>query len=137
MIISPTAQLENKKIVGLTEDEVEGSFGGVSGTAYEEVLDSVAGLETHGGAVLPPGDGTPLGIHKALLENVVEDVLEIEDVGAVADVEELCGDLFVGAGRLVVGDPKLGLLSLRAVNGRGHVCIKIKRQDSRSWSARK
>jgi len=119
---------------------VEGSFGGVSGTACEEVLDSVAGFETHGGAVLPPGDGTPLGIHEALLKDVVEDVLEVENVHGVADVEELGSDLLVGAGRLVVGDPELdsldlGALDLRAVRWGGHVCIK--RKNSRGWSAGK
>jgi len=128
-IVSPTAQPENKRMVGLTDDEVEGGFGGASGAACEEVLDSVAGLETHGGAVLPPRDGTPLGIHEALLEDVVENVLEVENVGSVADVEELGGDLLVGAGGLVVGDPELGILDLGAVNLRavrwgGHVCIK-------------
>jgi hypothetical protein len=114
---------------------VEGGFGGVPGTACEEVLDSVAGLETHGGAVLPPGDGTPLGIHEALLKDVIEDVLEVEDVDAVADVKELSGDLLMGAGRLVVGDPELGSLDLRAVRWGGHVCIK--RKNSRGWSAGK
>jgi hypothetical protein len=114
---------------------VEGGFGSVPGTTCEEVLDSVAGLETHGGAVLPPGDGTPLGVHEALLKDVVEDVLEVEDVDAVADVKELSGGLLVSAGRLVVGDPELGSLDLRAARWGGHVCIK--RKNSRGWSAGK
>ena len=117
---------------------MEGGFWGVPGTTCEEVLNSVAGLETHRGAVLPPGDGTPLGVHEALLTDVVEDVLEVEDVNAVADVKELCGSLLVSAGRLVVGDPELGsldlgALDLRAVRWGGHVCIK--RENSRGWSA--
>ena len=114
---------------------MEGGFWGVPGTTCEEVLNSVAGLEAHRGAVLPPGDGTPLGIHEALLKDVVEDILEVEDVNAVADVKELCGSLLVSAGRLVVGDPELGSLDLRAVRWRGHVCIK--RKNSRGWSAGK
>jgi len=49
-----------------------------------------------------------------LIQNVVKDVLEVENLRGVADVEELCGDLLVGAGRLVVGNPKPKSLVLRA-----------------------
>jgi hypothetical protein len=41
------------------------------------------------------------------MENMVEDVLEIENVHGVADVEELWGDLLVGARRLMEGDPEV------------------------------
>ena len=41
-----------------------------------------------------------------------EDVLEVENVRGLADVEELCGALLVGAGRLVVGNPDLRSLGL-------------------------
>jgi len=90
-----------------TDDEVQRGFGGVSGTAGEQVLHGAAGLDTRGGAILPPGDGAPLGVHEALLEDVVENVLEIEELRGVGDFDELGGDLLVRAGRLVVSDPEL------------------------------
>jgi hypothetical protein len=49
-----------------------------------------------------------------LIENVIEDVFEIEEVRNVTDIEELCGDLLLSAGRLMVGDPELSRLDLRA-----------------------
>ena len=90
------------------------SFGGAAGVASEQVLDGAAGLQTQGGAVLPPRDGAPLGIDEALLEDVIEDVLKVEQLRGVANVDELSGDLLVRAGRLVVGNPELGTLELRA-----------------------
>ena len=61
-----------------THDKVQRSFGGAAGAAREQVLDGAAALQARGGAVLPPGDGAPLGVHEPLLEDVVEDVLEVE-----------------------------------------------------------
>ena len=49
-----------------------------------------------------------------MIQNVVEDVLEVENVRGVANVEEPCGDMLVGARRLVVGNPELGGLGSRA-----------------------
>jgi len=93
---------------------VERGLRGAAGAAREQVLDGAAGLQTHGGAVLPPGDGAPLGIDEALLEDVVEDVLKVEQVRSVADVDELGSDLLVRTRCLVVGNPELGTLGLRA-----------------------
>jgi len=101
---------------GIRNDEAKRGLGCASGTAGEQVLDGAAGLQTREGVVLPPGDRAPLGIYEALLEDVVEDVLEVEEVHRVADVEELGGDLLVSAGRLVVGDPEIGSLDLGAVD---------------------
>jgi len=126
--------------VGLTDDEVDRGLGGSSGTAVDYVLDGGAGLQTNGAAVLPPSDGAPLGVHEALLEDIVEDVLEVEELRGVTDVDELCGDLLVRAGRLVVSDPELaGSLDLRAVDLRamrcgGHICVE--RKKGRRWSAK-
>jgi hypothetical protein len=66
--------------------------------------------------VPPPDDRAPLGIHEILLENVVKDVLKVEDIRGITDAKELGGNLPVGTGvgRLVVGDPELNSLSLRA-----------------------
>ena len=104
------------KTKALTDNEAERGLGCASGTAGEQVLDGAAGLQTREGVVLPPGDRAPLGIHEALIENVVEDVLEVEEVHRVADVDELGGGLLVSAGRLVVGDPEIGSLDLGAVD---------------------
>jgi hypothetical protein len=49
-----------------------------------------------------------------LLEDVVEDVLEVKEVRGIADVDELGGHLLVRTGRLVVGDPELRTVDLRA-----------------------
>jgi len=98
------------------DNEVERGLGGAASAARDQVLDGAAGLQTHGGAVLPPGDGAPLGVDKALLEDIVEDVLEVEQTGSVADVDELSSDLLLRARRLVVGDPELGGVDLGADN---------------------
>jgi len=100
----------------IRDNETERGLGRASSTTGEQVLDGAAGLQTHEGVVLPPGDRAPLGIHEALLENVVEDVFEVEEAHHVADVDELGGDLLLSAGRLVIGDPELGSLDLGAVN---------------------
>jgi len=107
---------KQNKTKALTDDEAERGLGCASGTAGEQVLDGAAGLQTHEGVVLPPGDRAPLGIHEALIENVVEDVLEVEEVHRVADVDELGSDLLLSARRLVVGDPEIGYLDLGAVD---------------------
>ena len=98
----------------LTDNKVERGLGGAASAAREQVLDGAAGLQTHGGAVLPPGDGAPLGVDETLLEDVIEDVLKVEQVCSVADLDELSSDLLVRTGRLVVGDPELGTLGLSA-----------------------
>ena len=49
-----------------------------------------------------------------MLEDVIEDVLKVEQLRGVADIDELGSDLLVRARRLMVGDPKLGTLELRA-----------------------
>ena len=95
---------------------MERGLGGAASAARDQVLDGAAGLQTHGGAVLPPGDGAPLGVDEALLEDIVEDVLEVEQTRSVADVDELSSDLLLGARRLVVGDPELGGVDLGADN---------------------
>jgi len=99
---------------GIHDDEVKGGFRATASTASEQVVDGGAGLETQGGAVLPPDDRTPLGVYKSLLENVIEDVLEVKEMPGITDVEELSGNLLVDARRLVVGDPELSRVSLRA-----------------------
>jgi hypothetical protein len=123
--------------VKLTDDEVQRGLGSASCATGEQVLDGGAGLQTHGGRILPPGDGAPLSIYEALLKDVVEDIFEVEEERDVAHVEELCGDLLVCAGRLVVGDPELGGLDFRAMDlravRRGHVCVE--RNKGRGWSA--
>jgi len=96
------------------DNKVEGGLRGAAGAAGEQVLDGAAALQTHGGAVLPPGDRAPLGVNEALLEDVVEDVLEVKQVRSVADVDELGSDLLVRTRRLVVGDPELGTLGQSA-----------------------
>jgi hypothetical protein len=134
-IIRSTALHKNKRKGGLTDDKVQSSLWGGSSTASEQVLDSGTSLDAHRGAVLPPGDRAPLGIYKSLIENVVEDVFEIEEVRRVADIEKLCGNLLVGAGRLMVGDPEFVTLGLGTVGGTvlvdlraerygGHVCVE-------------
>jgi len=97
-------------------DEAKRALGGVSGTSREQVLDGAASLETNAGAFLPPDNRAPLGVHKSLLENVVEDVLEVEETHGVADVDELGSGLLVSAGRLVIGDPELGRLGQMAMS---------------------
>ena len=99
-----------------TDNKVERSLGGAASAAREQVLDGAAGLQAHGRAVLPPGDGAPLGVDVSLLEDVVEDVLKVEKVRGVADIDELSSDLLVRTRRLVVGDPELGILGLSADN---------------------
>lgn len=99
-----------------TDNKVERSLGGAASAAREQVLDGAAGLQTHGGAVLPPADGAPLGVDESLLEDVIEDVLKVEQVRSVADIDELSSDLLVRTRRVVVGDPELGTLGLRAKN---------------------
>jgi len=100
----------------IRDNEAERGIGRASGTTGEQVLDGAAGLQTHEGVVLPPGDRAPLGINEALLENVVEDVLEVEEAHHVANVDELGSDLLLSAGRLVVGDPEVGSLNLGALD---------------------
>jgi len=90
----------------------------------------VARLEARRGAFLPPGDGTPFRVDEALLEDVVEDVLEVEEVRGVADVDELRGHLFARARRLVVRDPELGRSAVSGeadgAGGRGgHVGVGV------------
>jgi len=94
--------------------KVQRSFGGAAGATREQVRDGATSLQARGGAVLPPGDGAPLGVDEPLLEDVIEDVLEVEQLRRVADVDELGSDLLVRTRRLVVGDPELGTLDLRA-----------------------
>jgi len=143
IIINMIRSTVSPKEVELTDDEVDRGLGGGSGTACEYVLDGGAGLQTHRAAVLPPSDGAPLGVYETLLEDIVEDVLEVEDLRGVTDVDKLCGDLLVRAGRLVVGDPELagsldlGAVDLRAVDLRamrcgGHICVE--RKKGRRWS---
>ncbi len=90
-----------------TYDKTERGRGGASYAAREQLLNNVARLEPRGGAFLPPGDGAPLWVHEPLLEDVVEDILEVEQVGPVADVDELRGHRPLRARRLVVRDPEL------------------------------
>lgn len=97
-----------------TDNEVERGLGGAASAAREQVLDGAAALQTRGGAVLPPGDGTPLGINETLLEDVVEDILKVEQVRGVADIDELSSDLLLCTRRLVVGNPELRTLGLSA-----------------------
>lgn len=97
-----------------TDDEAKGSFRAAAGTAGKQVLDGGAGLETQGGAVLPPDDRAPLGIHETLLEDMVENVLKVEEMRGIADVEKLGSNLLLSAGSLVVGDPELSSLNLGA-----------------------
>ena len=54
-----------------TDNEVERGLGGATSAAREQVLDGDAGLQTDGGAVLPPGDEAPLGVDESLLEDVL------------------------------------------------------------------
>ena len=54
---------------------------------------------------------------------------------SVADVDELGGSLLVHAGRLDIGDPELGCLSLGAVS-RAAVHVDIKGGDGYSWTVR-
>jgi hypothetical protein len=111
-----TTQEKQKQNTLLTDNKVQRGFGASPDTASAHILDGAAGLDTHRGVVLPPGDGAPLGFYEPLLEDVVEDVLEVEEVGGVADIDELGSDLLVCAGRLVVSDPELGSLGLRALD---------------------
>jgi len=98
------------------DNKVERGLGSAASAIREEVLDGAAGLQTHGGAVLPPGDGAPLGVDESLLEDVIEDVLKVEQVRGVADIDELSSDLLLRTRRLVVGDPELRTLGLSANN---------------------
>ena len=107
---------KKKKTLLLTDNKVQRGFGAGSDTACAHILDGAAGLDTHRGVVLPPSDRAPLGFYEPLLEDVVDDVLEVEEVGGVADIDELGSDLLVCAGRLVVSDPELGSLGLRALD---------------------
>ena len=91
-------------------------LGGATSAAREQVLDGAACLQTDGRAVLPPGDGAPLGVDKSLLEDVIEDVLKVKQVRNVADIDELSGNLLVRTRRLVVGDPELRTLGWSANN---------------------
>ena len=75
-------------------------------------MNGAAGLETDTGAVLPPGNRTPLGVNETLFENMVEDILKVKEAHDVANIEELSSDLLVGAGGLVIGDPELSRLGL-------------------------
>lgn len=100
-----------------TDDETQRRRGAASRAAREQLLHGLARLEARRGAFLPPGDGTPFGIDEPLLEDVVEDVFEVEEVRAVADVDKLRGHLLARAGRLVVRDPELGR---GAVSGDGN-----------------
>ena len=88
------------------------SFGGAAGAAGKQILDGATGLQTHGGVVLPPADGAPLGVHEPLLEDVIEDIFEVEQLRGVADVDELRGHLLVDTRSLMVRDPKLGRRAL-------------------------
>lgn len=98
------------------DNKVKRGLGGAASAAREQVLDVAAGLQTYGGAVLPPRDGAPLGVDESLLEDVIEDVLKVEQVRGVADIDELSGNLLVRTRRLVVGDPELRTLGLSAKN---------------------
>ena len=99
-----------------TDNKVERGLGSATSATREQVLDGAAGLQAHGRAILPPGDGAPLAIDESLLEDIVEDVLKVEQVRSLADIDELGGDLLLGTRRLVVGDPELGTLGLSANN---------------------
>ena len=118
--------LNREKTKELTNNEAERGLGCASGTAAEQVLDGAAGLQTREGVVLPPGNRAPFGVHEALLEDVVEDVLEVEEVHRVADVDELRGNLLLSAGRLVIGDPKIGGLDLGAMNLRAANLVAVR-----------
>jgi len=96
------------------DNKMERGLGGAASAAREQVLDGAAGLQTRGGAVLPPGDGAPLGVDESLLEDVVEDVLKVEQMRSVADIDELSSDLLLRTRRLVVGDPELRDMGLSA-----------------------
>jgi hypothetical protein len=93
----------NEKMTQHTNDEAQRGIGGAAGAAREQVPNGIARFETNERAVLPPDDRSPLRIYEPLLEDVVEDILEIVKVTAV---DELSSHLFVGARRLVVGDPE-------------------------------
>ena len=119
-----------KQVTHRTDDETERRRRAAPRAAREQLLDGVARLEARRGAFLPPGDGTPFRIDEALLEDVVEDVLEVEEVRGVADVDELRGHLFARAGRLVVRDPELGRSAVsgeadRAGGRGGHVGVGV------------
>ena len=103
-----TQNEKRKRATHHTDDEAQRRRRAASRAAREQLLDGVARLEASRGALLPPGDGAPFRIDEALLEDVVEDVLEIEEERGVADVDELRGHLFACARRLVVRDPELG-----------------------------
>lgn len=115
MGLNGAVQVQRKQ--PLTNDETQRRCGAVSDTTREQLLDGVARLEARGGALLPPSDRAPLGVHESLLKDVVEDILEVEQARDIVDVDELGGDLLVNARRLVVRDPELGrlTLSLRAM----------------------
>ena len=112
--INSISHWKKKKRLLHTDDEAQRGLGGGSGTTREQVLDGGAGLDAHGSAILPPDDRAPLWVHESLFENVVKDVLEVEEARGVADVNNLCSDLLMSARCLVVGDPELSRLNLRA-----------------------
>ena len=121
---------KRKKATHRTDDEAQRERRAASRAAREQFLDGVARLEARRGAFLPPGDGAPFWIDEALLEDVVEDVLEVEEERGVADVDELRGHLFACARRLVVRDPELGRGTVSgsgdgAGGRRGHVGIGV------------
>lgn len=75
-------------------------------------------------AVFQPDDRAPLGVDETLLEDVVEEVLEVEELGAIADLDQLCSHRLLRTRRLVVGDPELG-----DVVNREHCCV----DESCTW----
>ena len=96
----------------LTDDELQRRVLALADTILEEVLDVATALDPHAVLFLPVHTGAVLGIDIALLEDMLEDVLQVRELVIVKiELNELSGAGLVRARHLVVGEPNLVVLA--------------------------
>ncbi|KAI9464970.1 hypothetical protein BJY52DRAFT_1221089 [Lactarius psammicola] len=79
----------------------------------------------HGVTIFQLDDRAPVRVDKVLLEDVVEDVLEVEELGAFADLDQLCSHRLLRVRRLVVGDPELWKIGVPEDDKVGQGVLKV------------
>jgi hypothetical protein len=92
----------------VSDDESQGRVLALADTLLEEVVDVAAAFDPHTVLFFPVRTGAVLGIDPALLEDVVEDLLQVTELVTLqVEVNELSGVGLVGTRGLVVGEPNL------------------------------
>ena len=94
----------------LTDDETQRGLRATPDSELQQLLHTMSRLDAHTIMLLPPGHRPILRVDEALLEDVLEHILEIRERMLELQVDELCGGRLARARGLVVYQPELGVV---------------------------